>query len=102
MKGIKLNQTFIDRDGKVLMKDEVNEVPLTLNDVVTSALLNTVEGDDKLPGTKKAELFSIWFDKVKDKEVLDVTTEEKASIKERIGKAYFQLIVGQAWNYLEK
>lgn len=94
---INLTTTFSDQLGG---KIKNGEEQLTMGDVITSALLTPMKEDEKLSGEEKAELFNIWFDQIKDKKEADLKPEQVVKIKERIGKAYAQIIVGQSFKIL--
>ncbi len=94
---IKLNTTFVDENGNNI-KD--GEQDLTIGKVMTTALLSPMKDDDKLSGEDKAELFNLWFDQIREQEVSDFKPEQIVKIKERIGKAFAQIIVGQAFRIL--
>jgi|SRR6056300_1892543 len=95
---IDLTTTFTDEQGSTL-QDTKGEV--TLSKVITTALLSPMKDDDKLSGQEKADLFNLWFDQVKDKDKADLKSEDKVLIKERVGKAYAQIIVGQVFKILK-
>jgi hypothetical protein len=89
---------FTDQLGKALV-DVDGEV--TLAKVITTALLSPMEDDKTMSGQEKADLFNLWFDKIKDNKEADLTSEDKVLIKERVGKAYAQIIVGQVFKILK-
>jgi len=97
---IDLNVQLLDIEGQPL-KGEGDKIP-TVGTAITQSLLSPLKGDEALDGAKKAEMFNIWFDKVKDKKEADFKAEEVVLIKERIGKAYHQLVVGQMFKILDK
>lgn len=69
---------------------------MTLGDVAANALLTPDPKDD---GKKKMLAFELA---IKCKGEADLTIEEMAKVKESIGKTYPPLVVGRAWNLLEK
>lgn len=79
---------------------EKNGIPLTLKDVCMSALLIPTAKDD---GKQKDADYKLFKEKLRDagKEV-ELTAEEVARIKEKIGLTQPPLILGQAWEMLEK
>lgn len=93
---VNLETKFVAVSGEVLQGE--NGKDATLGYAITEALLSVLKGDDQLSGAKKAELFNIWFDKIKDKKEAELTIEEIITIKERVGLAWPQLIVGQVYN----
>lgn len=96
---IDLKQKFYSHKGEV-MQDNGKDV--LLSDVITNALLTPLKDDEKLSGSDKSELFKIWFDEIKDKDTANLKAEQISTIKERLGKLYGQLIVGQSYNYLDQ
>lgn len=95
---INLKQTFSNEIGEDL---QGKDGAVTLGEIITTALLSPMEGDDKISGQEKADLFNLWFDKVKDAKEADLTSEDKVLIKERVGKAYAQIVVGQVFRILK-
>lgn len=98
---IDLTKTFTTIEGKTMKESGENSPELTLGFVATQAILNVLPGDDNLTGVEKNELFTLWFDNIKDKQKAELTAEQVSKIKERIGKAYPALIVGQAYKLLD-
>lgn len=96
---IDLTKTLLNLDG-IELKD--GDKVATVGHVITQSLLGVVEGDEKMEGLKKAELFNLWFDKVKDKKEADLKPEEKVLVKDRIGKMYHIIVVGQMFKILDK
>ncbi len=96
---IKLDTTLVGIEGTPLKDEKGNETNYGL--VITNALLTPLQGDDKMEGKKKAELFNIWFDKIKDQDEAELTSEEVVVVKERIGMMYPPLIVGQMYKLLK-
>jgi len=95
---IDLKQTFTNESGKDLSDDKG---AVTLGKVIQTALLSPMEDDKNLSGQEKADLFNLWFDKIKDAKEADLTSEDKVLIKERVGKAYAQIIVGQVFKIIK-
>ncbi len=95
-----LTKGLVNVNGDIL-KTPTGEVA-TVGLTITQSLLTELNGDEKLEGVKKAELFNLWFDKIKDKKEADFKPEEVVLIKERIGKAYGMLVVGQMYKLLDK
>lgn len=95
---IDLTQTFTDQEGKTI-QDKKGD--LTSGKAITEVLLNQLQGDDKITGEEKAQYWTIWFDKIKDQKEAKLTVEEAATIKERIGRGWPQLIVGPMFKLLD-
>lgn len=85
-------------DGSLLVE---NGKPLTVGKIITNALMGTFEEDKKLTGEEKADLFSLWFDKIKDKDKAEVTSKESELIRKRVGYAYAPIVVGQIYKLIE-
>lgn len=94
---IDFSQTLKDHKSADIMNEEGK--PATLLLIASQALAATLPNDQNLPGTDKANLFNLAV-KLQGAEP-DFTLEELALIKDRIGRAYNQMIVGPAWRLLE-
>ena len=76
--------------------------PLTLRDVIAEALTTAVAGDDALTMKQRHELYQRGLRVQRAGDSIDLTTDEIAEAKERIGKRYpAPLISGQAWVMIE-
>lgn len=86
-------------DGKpiVIAKDMP---PLTLSDVCVNALETPLDTDKQMSGQEKFKLDQIAR-KIYNGKNIDLTVEEISTIKERVGKAYGPMIVGQVWKLLD-
>lgn len=89
---ININVPLLDAEGVALpdFKDGVRGA-------ITYSLLTLLEGDDKLSGEDKNKNFLLWWEKIKDKEEVDLTAEEIVLIKKRVGIPFSSLIVGQIY-----
>lgn len=87
---IDFTQPILDLDG--------NETGLTLGEVSKHAVLSALQGDEHMPATEKVSLFELAL-KVKMNDELSV--EDVAAIKGRIGKACLPLVVGRAFALLD-
>lgn len=94
---INFAQELKNLEGGVLLKDEKNKDPWTLDFVAVYALLNS---EDKVDGAEKYERYKL-AQKVKEVNE-DFTVEEIAKIKKLIGETFSAIIVGPAWDILEK
>lgn len=93
---IDFNQSLLGYDGSPI-KD--GETLFTLKQAALTALKTVAPGDDSLAPLAKFELGSIGQTVAKD---LDLTVEQIASLKERIGKVFLSPeMVFAAWNALE-
>lgn len=94
---IDFSQAMRDLNGKEIADGDVS---FTLGAVACNSLLATFSDEGNLPGTKKAERFSLAM-KIHGKPRVGLKAEEVALLKMLIGKAYAALIVGQAWLMLD-
>ncbi len=85
-------------DGEV-MKDGAK--PLTLRAIAVNALLSELKDDGGLRGEDKCMLWNLAQRINGSKEPLILPIEDIATIKERVGKAYRQIIVGPAFHLIE-
>ena len=91
---INFNQPIKSLQGEAI-KD------LTLKVVSTEALLAPFDDERSLGGEEKAKRY-LLATRVYANDELDLTVEEVAKIKQLIGKGYGVLVVGQAWDMLER
>ncbi len=91
---IDLKAPILDLAGNV-----VGAPPLRLGDVVGVACLSPVEGDDKLSGQKKYDLFALAQKCAGDS--VDLSAEEIATLKERVGRVYAPLVVGRVFDLVD-
>lgn len=74
---------------------------LTLKSVSVEALLATFADEQSLSGEEKAKRY-LLATRIYANDELDLPVEEVAKVKQLIGKGYGPLIVGQAWDMLER
>jgi hypothetical protein len=72
----------------------------TLKDAALLTFQQGVEGDDKLSGQQRVDLFLIAH-KIAKGGIVDLTAEEVATLKVRIGKLPSIVLVGRAWPLLD-
>ena len=72
---------------------------LTLRTVCQRALLGTISGDERSDGKEKVLLYELALRVTKEDEP-DLKDEERVKIKERIGKMFGPLVVGQVYALL--
>lgn len=94
---INMTSPIMDLDDKPLMGSDEKEA--TLREVVQGALLAQLPDDQNVSGGFKAKLFNLAMKVKKDNP--DLTAEEIALIKERIGVACLPLVVGRAYELLD-
>lgn len=100
---IDFNQTLLGIDGEPIVQVPAqNGEPAkfwTLKDAAVTAIRSILRGDDDLDAIKKVELGTIGVCIFKG---LDLTTEQVAVVKARIGKAFLNgEMVLAAWNAIE-
>lgn len=88
---------LIGIDNKPMVEGEAE---VTFRAVSVAALNSPLRDDDKLTGQAKAELFFL-AKKIQNQGVPDLTVEECATIKERVGKAFAQSVVGPFYELIE-
>jgi hypothetical protein len=74
----------------------------TLATVSFMALTANLPGDDRMTGEQKVKLYKLAHLVVHAGGVKEVTAEDIALLKDRIGKAFGVLVVGAAWDLLEQ
>ena len=96
---IDLQQKILSVDGIKALQNTETKLELTLKDVCINAILQPGKDDT---GKQKAEAYELFVKiRVCPKEI-ELTSEEIVQIKKKIGLIYMPLILGQAWNMLEK
>lgn len=73
----------------------------TLGGACLNVLTNQLVGDERMPGEQKAKFFELAVAIHGAKEPLDLSVEDVALLKERVGRAYPPIIVGRAWAMLD-
>ena len=92
---IEFNQELKTFDGETL---QMNDKPLTLRRAAVESLLIPKGGDD---GDKKAENCALAMKIHQSNGQIDLTIDEAAELKKRIGENMTPLVVGQAWEMLD-
>lgn len=91
---IDFNQDFQPLTGK--------EGPLpNFKDIAINALVLSLKDDDKISGDKKFKLGMLAQKIAESDGPLEISIEDAARLKERIGQAYGPYVVYQAWKILE-
>ena len=99
---IDFSRAFHGLDDKPLLKED--ETTWTLRDVATMALLRDTREEAErtpLPAEQKFKLGLLAEKITKAEEPLDITVEEAALLKRRIGDIFTTLFVMLAWRMLE-
>lgn len=94
---IDFTTVLTDLEGKPILK---GEVPITLKEAALEALLATFPNDQDGANTGKGK-FERFQLALKCEGTAELSVEEVATIKKRIGEAWGSLIVGRAWGLLE-
>ena len=92
-KAIETPKTF--KDGKV----ETVE-PLTIKKILLEALLQTGEMDKNVSGIEKFERYAL-ASLINKGGNIELTVEQAATIKKRVGEICTPLVVGYIWNVME-
>lgn len=90
---------ILDLDGKEI---KVGDVIQTLGHVSLSALLATFEDERALTGKQKADRMQLALKINSNMKEVDLTIEQLNLVKELIGKGFGPLVVGRAYELLEK
>jgi hypothetical protein len=96
---IQVNQPLKTIHGNNL--EEVKGKSFTVKDAIVSGLLSQ-DNSENINGQKKFELYKL-ASKIQDAEgEVEITIEQAATIKERVGKSFTALVVGQVYEIIEK
>lgn len=90
---IKLNEHITDFAGEPIEG-------LSVGDAIINSLMTMLKGEENMDGKAKFELFAL-ASKLHGKEEVDLSLDEAAKIKDRVGRIYTPLIVGRLWNVLD-
>lgn len=96
---INFNQELQTFDGKPIIKQGTKEETLKLIDVAVNALLTP---DEKSSGEERFKRYNIALNIHSNSNEADLNVEDVATLKKLIGVTYAPIVVGQAWNMLEK
>jgi len=108
-KKLEENYNIFSKEGFSPIRDKWHDLSATLGRRVRATCINRkIEGeavgidtDGALTGEKKFELYNVANKINSCKKEVELTVEEIALIKERIGKSFIIEVIGQAWNLLE-
>ena len=84
---------------KTLVNGEPKDVPITIGSITAGSLLTPLPADQNMSGKDKADLFNLALRVYKG--VVDLSIEDVAKIKDRVGKTHNNLAVGRVWQILE-
>lgn len=97
---INFEKVFKTFDGQPIMKGADSKEPITLKWVSIESLIGIYQDEKELQGEEKLKRYKLAM-KISNGNIIEISVEEIALIKNLIGKAFGTLIVGQAWEYLE-
>ena len=97
---IKKNVMVKHIDGNPLQKQD-GAGDLLLKDVMIAALLSVLPADRDMSGIKKFELGDLAARIYADGDEVEMSVEEVALVKARIGDLYVPAVVRPAWKILE-
>lgn len=88
-------------DGKPLLASAAKDAPpLTLGEVCVNALETIMDSDRQMSGAEKFKLDDLAR-RIFEKSDVVLSAEDIATLKERVGKVYGPLVVGNAWRLLD-
>lgn len=94
----------INWDAKITNFDGVTlkdgEKDVTLATITCSVFVSVLKGDEQLSGEEKEKLFKIGMSAATGG-IGEITADQAATLKRRIGIAYPPLIVGRAYEIIE-
>jgi hypothetical protein len=96
---VNFNLQLCDLNGQPYRKNDVEKTAMTLKDATQEALFSILEADRNDSGAAKYARFQI-AQKVHGGGEVDLTPEEIAVIKARIGDAFGAAVVGPAFKIL--
>lgn len=97
---IKFTTVLKEVDGKTPLTDAETKESVTLRTISVNSLMAEMQ-DERRSGTQKAEAYELSM-RIMAADIAEVTVSEVATIKDRIGKCFGALVVGQCWPLLEK
>lgn len=104
---IKLNKTLLKLDGEKMFKEVIEngkyietKDEFQLKDVCVNSLMAQIE-EEKIDGTEKVKRYLLAM-KIQKANELELKSEEIAKLKKLIGSVYGVLVVGQAYEMLER
>ena len=98
-RGINFTTVLHGFDGKAITGPD-GKTSLTLGDVAVGALETPIEEDRNMAGSEKFKRDQLAR-KIYGAKSVELSVEEVALVKERIGKVYGPIVVGPAWSLLD-
>lgn len=98
-KVVDFNVVLTGLDG-LAITDPTSKEPITLGDVAVVSLITMTDTDRQIEAKAKYD----WAELARKiyKKKADITAEDAALIKQRVGKIYGPLVVKQTWDLLEQ
>ena len=96
-----LNTTINDLYGKPLMG---GEGPLTLRAAMVQGLAYEAQAENGRQPSSGEDRFKRWFiaNKIQSSDdTVELTAEEIALVKSKVGEAYLMIVVGPVWTMIE-
>lgn len=97
---INFDTVILDLKGNPVPAGEDNK-PTTLGDISCIALQASFPDEQSLEGKEKFNRFKLAV-KLSNGGEIDLSSEDVALIKKLIGKAFTNVVVGRAWEILDK
>jgi hypothetical protein len=108
--GLSLNQSIKEVQMQILMDNVLahadgraileKESPVTVGKIACAALLSDFP-EERVDGGEKSRRYHLWL-RIKSGGIQELSAEEISLIKRLIGIGWPPLVVGQAWEFLEK
>lgn len=97
---IDVNETLKALSGETLMDTDSKgtAIEATIKAAIVNALLTPAKSDNGIDKVKKYDLANRVY---KAENEIELTVEEAALIKERVGEAFGAIVVGQIWGLLD-
>jgi hypothetical protein len=101
--GKPLMTNITNSDGSVVLDDDNRPIqePELLRNYLAVALNNAAQGEETFTPEQKAKIYELTTKLYKKKEI-DLTLDDRAFLKERVGKVYGPLIYGRICEILEE
>ena len=101
---IDLTANMLDMYDEPFYRDSEKKNKLTMKDVIMSSLLtpDTPKQGEKVDQKKSFDTYLLYARVKKELTNIDLDNEELVHIKEAIGEHQNRIVMGQAWEILEK
>jgi hypothetical protein len=95
---IKIDEAIKTLEGKPIKE---GKEAITVKDILLQACTAHLQEDAQMQGTEKFKLYNLAQKINGQKKDIELTVEEVSLLKDRVGKAFNVLVVGQVWTALE-